>query len=84
MQNLKVQDDLLTRRMGTAFVPRTYDSVLFEISECATILDDRYAKSQAKQRQAKKAEQDKAKEGGSWSTISVLWYNQQERLLELN
>ena len=43
---MATQDAMLTRRMGGALEPRTFAAQLFELSEYATLLDDRYAKNQ--------------------------------------
>jgi hypothetical protein len=58
IQSLETQDALLTRRMGGKLIPRTYEGQLFELSEYATILDERYAQSQAARR-AHQASQQK-------------------------
>ncbi len=51
LRTLQTQDAMLTRRLGANAVGETtYETLLFEVTEYATTLDDRYAKSQKTRR----------------------------------
>ena len=47
LQTLETQEAMLVRRCGGNLAPRTYEGMLHEVTEYATILDERYATAQA-------------------------------------
>ena len=52
IQTMETQDAMLSRRLGTAIAPRTCEDHLHELSDYATLLDNRYSKAQANRRTA--------------------------------
>ena len=61
IQTLKTQDAMLRRRVGTTLKPMEYAGVLHELTEYATVLDDRYKYAQAARRGANVAEQGRGR-----------------------
>ena len=58
IQSMETQEAMLTRRMGGALLPHTYESQLHELSEYATVLDDRYAKNPKRNANKSKSSSD--------------------------
>ena len=52
IQTMETQDAMLSRRLGITFAPHTYEDHLHELSDYATLLDNRYSKAQANKRSA--------------------------------
>ena len=52
IQTMETQDAMLSRRLGTTIAPCTYEDHLHELSDYATLLDNRYSKAQANRRSA--------------------------------
>ena len=47
VQTLETKDAMRLQCLVTTVIPSTHDQHLHELSDCATLLDNRYAKSQA-------------------------------------
>ena len=45
LQTLDSQEKMIQQQLGVKLMTRTYGSVLFEVKEYATILDNRYGKN---------------------------------------